>query len=422
MIDATAYDAEQAVIGGLMIGGDQAFARVASLRPEHFTDARHRWLYSTLLAMHADRTPCDAVTVFETLQRRYPDKAGEVTDYVLGVANSTPGAANIAAYAEILTRRSDERRVREIAAALMDNPRDTEQAIRDLLSLHGHEVNREHVLKAAVRDAWNEIEAAYYSGGKIRGVTTGFSELDRMLGGFHKGDLIVVGARPAMGKTAFLVSAAQAANVPRGMISAEQSAAQIGQRVLSMTSRIPVARLRSGQIDDDPGASEFAYVSAAIGQISEQECIIYDKPAPTLAEVVRTARRWKLDRGIQALYVDYLQRIKHGHDRQPRHERVAEVAEGLKELARELDIPVVTLAQVSRAVDARENKRPGMGDLSDSSAIEKEADQIAMLYRDEVYNDEAESGVTEVILEKNRHGPIGTIRIRFNAPIVTFTD
>jgi replicative DNA helicase len=151
--------------------------------------------------------------------------------------------------------------------------------------------------------------------------------------------------------------------------------------------------------------------------------VIYDKPAPTLAEVVRVARRWKLDRKIQALYVDYVQRIKHGNPKQPRHERVGEVAEGLKELARELDIPVIALAQVNRAVEERPNKRPNMGDLSDSSALEKEADQVMMLYRDEVYNEESEAkGTAELILEKNRHGGIGKVLIQFNAPTVTFSD
>ena len=150
--------------------------------------------------------------------------------------------------------------------------------------------------------------------------------------------------------------------------------------------------------------------------------MIYDKPAPTLAEVVHVARRWKVERSIQILYVDYVQRIKHGNPKQPRHERVAEVAEGLKELARELDIPVVALAQVARAVDERPNKRPGMADLSDSSALEKEADQVLMLYRDEVYKPDSEyRGTAELTLEQNRHGAIGMIRITFNGPTVTFS-
>lgn len=414
-----AYNAEQAVLGALMIGGDSAFARVPDLRPEHMTDARHRWLLEILLGLHAERTPCDAITVGEVLERRYPRRAAELMGYVLEVANATPGAASIAAYAEILTRRHSERRVREIAAALLQEPDSVEQAIRDLMSIHGHEVNREHTMKAAVREAFDELNDAIQSGGKLRGITAGFSSLDDMLGGFHRGDLVIIGARPAMGKTALLLSMAQAADVPRGLISAEQSVGQIGQRALAMTARVPVQNLRAGNVDDD----DWPRFTAAIGRLSVQDCVIYDKPAPTLAEVVRVARRWKLDRGIRALYVDYIQRIKHGNAKQPRHERIGEIAEGLKELARELDIPVIALAQVKREVDDRPNKRPGMADLSDSSSLEKEADQVVMLYRDEVYNDESpDRGIAELILEKNRHGGIGKVRVRFDAPVVTFRD
>jgi len=200
---------------------------------------------------------------------------------------------------------------------------------------------------------------------------------------------------------------------------AEQSASQIGQRALSMVSKIPVGNLRAGRL----GEWDWPSCTAAISTLVPQECAIYDKPAPTLTEVVRIARKWKLDRGIKALYVDYVQRIKHGNPKQPRHERVAEVAEGLKELARELDIPVIALAQVNRAVEERPNKRPNMGDLSDSSALEKEADQVIMLYRDEVYRQDTEHpGIAELILEKNRHGGIGKVFVRFQAPTVTFCD
>lgn len=414
-----AFDAEQAVLGALMLGGDAAFAKVESLKPEHMTDARHRWLFSVLLELHAERTPCDAVTVAEVLERRYPKRAVELAGYVLEVANGTPGSANIGAYAAILARRWNDRRVREIASALIQSPDGVEQAIRDLMALHGHEVNREHTMAAAVKEAVLELTEAVESGGKLRGITTGFASLDRVLGGFHRGDLVIIGARPAMGKTALLLSMAQAADVPRGFVSAEQSVGQIGQRAVSMATRIPVQNLRAGRIDE----TEWPRISAGISILSPQECVIYDKPAPTLAEVVRVARRWKLDRKIQALYVDYVQRIKHGNPKQPRHERVGEVAEGLKELARELDIPVIALAQVNRAVEERHNKRPNMGDLSDSSALEKEADQVMMLYRDEVYNEESEAkGTAELILEKNRHGGIGKVVIQFNAPTVTFSD
>lgn len=408
---------EAAVLGALMLGGEQAMARVGALRPEHFAERRNRRLFELLREMSREAMPVDAITVAEYLERRYPKQAGELSAYVLGLAAGTPGAASVSAYAELMIRRWSDRRVREIASSLLEDPAATEQAIRDLMALHSQDVNREWTMKAAVKEAWEDICEAWQGGGKLRGVTTGIAELDDATGGLHRGDLVVIGARPAMGKTALLLSMCRAASAhPRGLISAEQSAGQIGQRALSMVSHVPVSHLRAGRLD-----GEFERLSPAVAKLAVDDCVIYDKPAPTLTEVIRTARRWKLDRNIDALYVDYLQRIKHGSDKMPRWERVGEIAEGLKELARELDIPVVTLAQVNRAVDERGNKRPGMGDLADSSAIEKEADLILMLYREEVYNPETQDkGIAELILEKNRHGGIGKFRVAFNAPIVTF--
>ncbi len=413
-------DAECYVLGAMVIGGEKAIAKVAHLQPEHFTDIRHRWLFGVLMALNADRTPTDIVTIHHYLVKRHGERGREAAVYADEIYNATPGAANIAAYAKIITDRHTERMTREIACTLSDNPTQegAQDAMRALLALSQTDQAREHTMRQATKAAWDEIEAAFAGGGKLRGITTGLRELDDYLGGFHPGDLIVIGARPAMGKTALLLSMAQAADAPRGFISAEQSSNQIGQRAISMASKIPVSALRAGQIEEH----EFSACGAAIGQLTQQDCVIYDKPAPTLAEVVHVARRWKVERGIQILYVDYVQRIKHGNAKQPRHERVAEVAEGLKELARELNIPVVALAQVARAVDERNNKRPGMADLSDSSALEKEADQVIMLYRDEVYfPDSAFRGTAELILEKNRHGGIGMIRVAFNGPIVTFS-
>lgn len=413
-------DAECYVLGAMMIGGEKAAAKVAHLQPEHFTDIKHRWLFGVLTAMNADRTPIDVVTVHHYLVKRHGERGREAAAYADEMYNAAPGAANIAAYAKILTDKRTERMTREIAATLGENPthEGAQDAMRALLSLASTDQSREHTMRQAVKAAWEDIEAAFSNGGKLRGITSGLPELDAYLGGFHPGDLVIVGARPAMGKTALLLSFAQAADVARGFVSAEQSSGQIGQRAISMTSRIPVSALRAGQIEEH----EFPMCSVALSKLTQQDCVIYDKPAPSLTDVVHIARRWKVERNIQILYLDYLQRIKHGNAKQPRHERVAEVAEGLKELARELNIPVVALAQVNRAVDERNNKRPGMGDLADSSALEKEADQILMLYRDEVYNpDSPYRGTAELILEKNRHGAIGMIRVAFNAPIVTFT-
>jgi len=417
----TSSDAELAILGGIMLTAGEAMDRVANLRDEHFADTRNRWLFGILRKLRDSKTPCDAVTVYEALSRRYPDRAAELTDYVLTTASNTPGSASIKAYAQILIDKYRDLQTIAIAGRLMDNPRGAEQAIRDLMALSSGagETSHTHTIKEAVKAAWNQIEEAYNSNGALIGVTTGIDAFDEYCGGLHKGDLIVIGARPAMGKTAFLASMAQAADVSRLFVSAEQSSEQLGQRLLSMTSRIPLSDLRAGRIEE----SDFPMCTHAIRTLNTQSCIIHDRPSPTLDELVRVARKAKLEKDIKAIYVDYIQRIRYGTDRMSKVERVGEVVIGLKGLARELDVPVVALAQVKRDVETRANKRPSMGDLSDSSEIEKEADIIGMLYRDEVYDkNTAFPGIAELIIDKNRHGAIGTVRTRWNGPLVTFSN
>jgi replicative DNA helicase len=241
--------------------------------------------------------------------------------------------------------------------------------------------------------------------------------LDSHLGGWQDGDLTVIGARPAMGKTALLLHFAAAAGVSVGLVSAEQPAFQIAQRHAASLGRVSLADLRRGRIGDQ----EQGLLVEAIRKINRMNYRIYDRSSPHIADVERMARRWKQKHGMEILLVDYIQRIRGDGDK--KHERVGDVVQRLKTLARDLDVPVVALSQVGRQVESRTNRRPGMGDLSDSSEIEKEADAVITLYRDEVYNPESkDKGTAELYIAKNRHGYTGTVRVQWAGVWVRFAD
>ncbi len=415
------FGAEEAVLGALMIGSSLerqrwAFEQCSQLTPEHFEKPVHRRLFAMLSSLNEQKVMCDAVTIMERIEAG--GGANADASLALRLADETPGQANIAAYANIMITKFRRKKVADIALQLCDNPDDIDGAIRKLMQIDHVRQMQQITAKDAINSAISHMVKVFESGGTMSGVTTGFKALDEFTGGMQNGDLIIVGARPSMGKTAFLLSMMERAGIPRGLISSEQGHLQIGQRMIAMQGHVGLSKFRSAKMEEE----DWPAVTAALRN-ADKTCHICDSAAITLKELVRTARKWKLDHNIGALYVDYLQRIRHGDPRMNKAERIGEVASGLKDVARELNIPVIALAQVKRDVEARANKRPSMGDLSDSSELEKEADQIALLYRDEIYNAQTpDRGICEVILDKNRHGPVGVMRVAFDAQYVRFRD
>ena len=321
--------------------------------------------------------------------------------------------ANASRYAVEMRNNYRRRRTQEILTEGLETL-NAEQVMRALMELDVAEGGNETTIRDALSEALKDMEEAAECQG-IRGITTGLDKLDRHLGGWHKGDLCVIGARPAMGKTALLLHFAQSCGVPLGLVSAEQPAYQIAQRHVSSLGKVRLSDLRQGKI----GARETQAVITVNHRLKDYW--IYDRSAPSVDDIVKVARRWKHRHNIQVLFVDYIQRIQ-GKGK-ARHEQVGEVVRSLKTLARDLEIPVVALAQVARQVEARENKRPSMGDLSDSSEIEKEADQIITMYRDEVYNPNTDtSGICELKVCKNRHGYTGTVEVEWIGEYVTFQN
>nr|WP_258009718.1 DnaB-like helicase C-terminal domain-containing protein [Stenotrophomonas maltophilia] len=272
-----------------------------------------------------------------------------------------------------------------------------------------------------MQEAWREVARNHASGGTLPGIPTGLNALNDILGGWHPGDLTIIGGRPAMGKTAFLgglIEAAADAKWRPGVISAEQPAVQLALRRLSAVSQVSATQLRTGNLEDE----DWSLLQAGMAKALDRDMWIYDRSAVTLDELVGIARKWKHTHGIGCLFIDYAQRIT--VPRADRTTEVSQVARGMKNLARDLDIPVISLAQVVKAVDQRQgDKRPNAGDLANSDELTREADQILMLYRDEVYNRETQDrGIAEILIEKNRHGPTGFKKVAFLSETMRFAD
>lgn len=419
-------DSEQGVLGGLMLAPDRVDEIISKLSEDDFYRKDHRLIFRAMVEMSGRGQAIDAITMGEWLEVNNLAESVGGAGYIIKLSNNTPGAANILAYADIVREKAVRRRVIDKATELASQAFGSDstgedllaQGIADLMAMQKLETRTEFTLRQAMSAAYAASKRAQESG-ELPGISSGLSKLDQVLGGWHNSDLIVIGARPSHGKTALLLNFALASNTECGIISAEQPADQIGARVMSIESKVESARMRNGKFEQE----DLVNLRAAVVRLSNRTCMIYDRSAPTIADVQRIARKWKHQTKIKMLLVDYVQRIEVTDRKLPRHERVAEVVRGLKNLARDLDIPVIALSQVNRQVEARADKRPSMHDLSDSSDIEKEADQVITLYREGVYDPDSEYARTaELSVEKNRHGPTGFIRVAWLAETMRFRD
>lgn len=386
------------------------------LEPEHFANFANQQAWMAMLDIRRQKQLTDLITVSDYLNHKEPSVNWIA---LLGTAAK-----------ECLTQNTAEGHIQKIKSSWRDREisrigqqmvsetgKDLNLYIKELMSLNQTEKKYLHSFVEAADDGFAEIESVM--SGKQKTISTGLFDVDEIMGGLHNSDLIIVAARPAMGKTAFLLNMA-AANTNRPLVfSTEQSRIQAAQRLFSIYGDVANHKIRTGKLEDE----DLLNLTKAVAKISESNGWIYDKSGPYMSEIESTARECYQNHGITAIYLDYLQRIKHENPKLPRHEQVGDVAMRLKELARELNVPVVALAQVSRKCEDRTDKRPQMGDIKDSGTIEQEADSILTLYRDEVYFDDSQDkGLCEVDFKKNRHGGTGMIRVAWDAPVMKFKN
>lgn len=412
--------AESHVIGSLLLPSADAWPEVRDmLTADDFSGDFFRSAWQAIADMHDGEHPVDVATVAAELERRGGDAARGALAWLGEAARDVPSVANVRAYAGIVRTESRRRDAIEIAERLrLAVPTEgldaVDIAVRGLLALRDDgESAAAPCLADLLADVMTEM------GEEVApGINTGLRDLDTALGGLMPGDLVIVGARPAMGKTAFALNLALNARMPVGFVSSEQPARQIAARVLARQSGVSLHRMRTRRLLDD----DWPRLASAVKASSATQLHIADRSQPTLADVERQARAWRYHHGIRALFVDYVQHLRNpGYER--RHEEVAAIVRGLKRIARDLDIPVIALSQVKRDVEQRSNKRPLIGDLLESGVIEQEADEILLLYRDEVYNAHTQSqGVCEVNIEKNRHGPTGMIELQWDGETLRFRD
>ena len=416
------HDAEASVIGCLLL--DQSLMAECLLEQGNFNSQPHQRIFPACQAMFLRKMPIDLLTLQDELGRREQlDLVGGLA-YLVEIAKNTPSAANFTTYQTIVLERYRLRTtylmLREALPRLERGENVSDELAASLLRIAQPSGKYEHGPEDIARAAVDAIEL--YQTGQAQGVTYGIPALDETTNGAHNSDLVIIAARPAMGKTALLLNMILGAlasphGYSLGFVSAEMPVAQIGTRICCMDGRVSSHKMRAGTLDDE----DWSRLTVATGRLVGSKLRVFDKSGVSITEIERIARRWKHEHGLSALYVDYLQRIKGVNPNAERWQQVGDNVMRLKELARELEIPVICLAQVNRACEERGNKRPGMGDIANSSEVEKEADQIMTIYRDDVYNENStERGIAEINYVKNRHGPTGVVRTRWEAPFMRF--
>lgn len=429
-------EAEQSILGGLMLD-NQAWDKISTkLCEADFYRTEHRTLFRAVVDLARKQQPFDVVTLLDNLKSNNElDEAGGES-YLFELANNTPSVANVTAYADIVREKSVQRQLITIAGEIADsayNPAGRE--VPELLDLAETKVfaiaeqtsgdgGPENIKSILVRTV-EKIDMLYHNGDAITGLATGLTDLDEKTSGLQPSDLIIVAGRPSMGKTTLVMNMAEHAAIRGGkpvlVFSMEMPSDSLAMRMMSSLGRIDQHRIRTGKLNDD----DWPRVTSAVHMLSEAPLFIDDSAGLSPAEMRARARRLAKEHGqLGLIVVDYLQLMKvPGFKAENRTAEISEISRSLKSLAKELKVPVVALSQLNRSLEQRQDKRPVMSDLRESGAIEQDADLICFIYRDEVYNEDSpEKGIAEIIIAKQRNGPIGKVRVSFHGKYTRFED
>jgi len=426
-------EAEQSVIGAIFLEPEAFSTASELLMPEDFYRASHQRIFAAMLSLSDKGEPIDVVTVTTYLNnKKQLEEAGGVT-YLSQVAESVPTAANIEYYCKIVEEKALLRRLLRTATDIVTSTFEKEDEVEDLLNdaeknileVSGRKNSGSFKnIKDVLIDVYDNIEKLHQQSGDVTGVGTGFRDLDRITSGFQPNDLIIIAARPSVGKTAFALNVAQnvAVNTDQNVaiFSLEMGADQLVQRMLCAEGNIDAQRLRNGQLQAD----DWGKLTMAMGSLSNAGIFIDDSPGIRVSEIRSKCRRLKQEHGLGMILIDYLQLIQgskgSGENRQ---QEVSEISRSLKGLARELKVPLIALSQLSRGVESRQDKRPMMSDLRESGSIEQDADIVGFLYRDDYYDKESEKqNIIEIIISKQRNGPTGTVELAFVKEYNKFVD
>ncbi len=423
-------EAEQSVLGAILLDNEAAHEVIEILRPGDFYKEAHRKIFDAMLGLLDRNEPADLVTLTHEIKKGGNLEGVGGASYLSALVEAVPTAANVMHYARIVKDRATLRDVisaaTQIAASGYEGGADVEEFLDEAEKVIFQVSDRRTKdsltpLSHVIKDAFTQIERNYERKELITGLPTGLRDVDKLTMGFQPSDLIIIAGRPSMGKTSLVMNIAENAaihsKVPAAIFSLEMAREQLAQRLLCSWARIDSTRVRTGAIGED----EWMRLTQAAGELSEAPIYIDDTPQMSVLEMRSKARRLKASKGLGLVVVDYLQLMSGKGKVESREREISEISRSLKAMAKELHVPVVALSQLNRGVESRNDKRPQMADLRESGAIEQDADLIGFIYRDEVYNkDSTEKGIAELIIAKHRNGPIGTTKLRFFAEYTRF--
>jgi replicative DNA helicase len=429
-------EAEQSVLGGLLLD-NQAWDQIADiLGPEDFYRQDHRLLFHAIGELIESLQPCDVVTLSERLKSKALLEEGGGLAYLINLAHNTPTAANIKAYAEVVRERSVLRQLIRVGTDIANNAyqpegRSSAELLDDAekrvfeIAEHGARGQRSFVnIKELLGKVVDRIDHLFEQDSPITGLPSGFADFDDLTSGLQPADLIIAAGRPSMGKTSFAMNIAEHVaikqRIPVVVFSMEMPGEQLAMRMMSSLGHIDQHRVRTGRLEDD----DWPRLTSAVSLLTEAPIFIDDTPALSPSELRARARRLMREQnGLGLILVDYLQLMQVPGHRENRATEISEISRSLKTVAKELNVPVLALSQLNRSLEQRPNKRPVMSDLRESGAIEQDADVIVFIYRDEVYNEDSpDKGTAEIIVSKQRNGPIGTVRLTFRGQFTRFEN
>jgi replicative DNA helicase len=416
-------DAELSVLGAMLLDKEAIFKAMEILEPTFFYKEAHRKIYEAILSLHDKDEPVDLVTLTEELKRRGElEEVGGLT-YLSTILETVPTSAHIEHYAKIVMEKALLRKLIDAATRIITlcyNEQSNVETLLDRAEQLVFDVVQRKITRGFVNivelihESFEAIEALYSKKEEVTGIPTGFKEFDILTSGFHPSELVIIAGRPSMGKSSFCLNIAQYVGtkkkMPVGIFSLEMSREQVVQRLLCAEARVDAHKLRTGYLSE----SDWPRLTAAASLLSESPIFIDDTPAVSILEVRAKARRLKAKHDIKLFIIDYLQLLQGRGESENRQQEISEITRSLKSLARELNVPIIALSQLSRAVETRSDRRPQLSDLRESGAIEQDADLVAFVYREEYYKPTAENeGVAEIIVGKQRNGPVGTVKLAF---------
>jgi len=428
-------EAEQAVLGGAFLDKEAWDKVIERVREEDFYRKDHRTIFRAISQLSEEGEPYDIVTVAEWLENhQLLDEAGGMRN-LAALAENTPSANNIGAYADIVRKRSILRQLISATSDINDtvfNPQGrtseqileyAEQTVFEIAERENQGRKSYHDIKEYLKGALERIDELFHKDSPITGIATGYDDLDMKTAGFQRSDLIIVAGRPSMGKTAFAINIAEHAAIKGkesvAIFSMEMPGEQLAMRMMSSLGRIDQHKIRTGKLEDE----DWPRLTSAVSILQESKMFIDDTPALTPSELRARCRRISREHGLDLVVVDYLQLMQVAGTTENRATEISEISRSLKAMAKELSVPVIALSQLNRSLESRTDKRPVMSDLRESGAIEQDADVILFIYRDEVYDeDSVDKGLAEIIISKQRNGPIGKVKLAFRGQYTRFEN